>query len=99
MGEWWSLLVVESEHLEVPQTVDELIASIHNGFSIKDYQAEHLIKLLELRQQGNSSRQIQDYGQMFVRFIDSWKSHMGWKLQAYLYIRGLDDENVRSELS
>ena len=23
---------------------------------------------------------------------------MGWKFQAYLYIRGLNDENVRSEL-
>ena len=35
---------------------------------------------------------------MFVRYINSYKSHMGWKLQAYLYIRGLNDENVRSEL-
>ena len=92
LGEWWSL-VVESESSEVPHTVDELIASIQNGFSVKDYQAEHLIKLLELRQEGNSSRHIQDYGQMFVRYIDSWKSHMGWKFQAYLYIRGLNDEN------
>ena len=96
LGEWWSSVVDSAS--EVPQTVDALIASIQNGFSVKDYQAEHLIKLLELRQKGNSSRQIQDYGQMFVRYIDSWKIHMGWKLQAYLYIRGLNDENVRSEL-
>ena len=97
-GELWSS-VVESGTSEVPYKpwISRQSRLVSRLMTIR--QSKHLVKLLELRQQGNSSRQIQDYGQMFLRYIDSWKSHMmGWKLQAYLYIRGLNDENVRSEL-
>ena len=100
LGEWWSSIIESgrSDPSLVPNDIEDLIDMIQASYSVKDFQAEHLIKLLELRQQGNSPRQIQDYGQNFLRFISTWKSHMGWKLQAYLYIRGLNDVNIRSEL-
>ena len=90
---WWN---GQGKGLKL-QSVPDLIKAIRNYFSIKDYEGDSLINLLDLKEtEGINS--IGEYTEKFNEYYADWEEAMNFKLAAYLYIRGLANENIRSDL-
>ena len=77
------------------KTLDELIAYMRVGFSIKDVEGGNLYSLIRI-QQGNTS--LTDYTQEFNNSLAYWKNSIDIKVAVYIYFGGLKNAALRADL-
>ena len=54
------------------ETVPKLIENIKDSFSLKDYEGEHLIGLLDVHQDGNTQQALTNYIRSFNKYSADW---------------------------
>ena len=92
LNRWWN---GQGKGLNIA-SIDDLIHQIRKGFSVKDFEAESLIQLLALSE-GAGNNSVAKFTSKFNEYYADWENEMSFKLAAYLYIRGLASENIRSD--
>ena len=92
LSEWWNSIRNSGQS---PPTVNALIEIISEEYAIRDFRAEHLAELRDLRQ---TTLTVTEYAQKFLKCVKTWEEDISWKFQAHLFIHGLADTNVRSEI-
>ena len=100
LAEWWNKLTANSANdpSVIPDSVDDLVVKIKTSYCIRDYEVEHLTKLMSLKQTSNNAQGMQSYITEYNRYMSTWSHLMEWKLQAYWFILGLESSNIRSDL-
>ena len=93
LNRWWN---GQGKGLNIA-SIDDLIHQIRKGFSVKDFEGESLIQLLALSE-GAGNNSVAKFTSKFNEYYADWENEMSFKLDAYLYIRGLASENIRSDL-
>lgn len=94
LAEWWA-----DTGSKLPiNSIPALIENIKESFSLKDFEGEHLMGLLDVHQDGNSQVSLSNYIRYFNKYSADWKVDASFRMMALIFIRGLSDANIRGEM-
>ena len=94
LSDWWA----DTGRFLVTNTVDDLIVNVKHNYAIRDFEAEHLISLMDLKQNGSTQESLNKYIRTFNKCSVEWKGETSFRMMSMMFIYGLTDTNLKSEM-